>query len=296
MRVTYFWTRCRLTPISRHMEQLSFIKMHGLGNDFVIIDGRAENPGLTPAMLRAIGDRHRGIGYDQLAVLEPSEKADVFMRIYNSDGTEAEACGNATRCVAYLMMKELEKEEVVIETVAGLLPGETLPNSNIMIDMGTPRMDWQDIPLAKEQDTLHIDIEAGPLKDAVGVNMGNPHLVFFVDDADEIELEKWGPVLEHDPMLPQKANISVASLNDDGSIRLRVWERGVGITLACGSAACATIVAASLRGHADGAATLHLNGGPLDMRWEWGGSVLMAGPIAYSFIGFMHPDMFKGVV
>ncbi|MEP3248305.1 MAG: diaminopimelate epimerase [Sneathiella sp.] len=276
------------------MEQLSFIKMHGLGNDFVIIDGRDGDPGLTPASLRAIGDRHRGVGYDQLAVLEASEKADIFMRIYNSDGTEAEACGNATRCVAYLMMKELEKEDVVIETVAGLLPGEVMPNGNIMIDMGVPKRDWQDIPLAEEQDTLHIDIEAGPLKDAVGVNMGNPHLVFFVEDADQIELEKWGPVLEHHALLPQKANISVASLNEDGSIRLRVWERGVGITLACGSAACATIVAASLRGLADGAATLHLNGGPLDMRWEWNGSVFMAGPIAYSFIGILHSDLLEG--
>jgi len=276
------------------MEQLSFIKMHGLGNDFVIIDGRDENPGLTPASLRAIGDRHRGIGYDQLVVLEPSDRADVFMRIYNSDGTEAEACGNATRCVAYLMMKELEKDEVVIETVAGLLPGETMPNGNIMIDMGKPRMDWQDIPLAREQDTLHLDMEAGPLKDPVAVNMGNPHVVFFVEDAEEIDLEKWGPILEHHALLPEKANISVASMNEDGSIRLRVWERGVGITLACGSAACATIVAASLRGLADGAARLHLNGGPLDMRWEWNGSVFMAGAIAYSFIGIIHSDLLEG--
>ncbi|WP_169544145.1 diaminopimelate epimerase [Sneathiella aquimaris] len=278
------------------MEQLSFIKMHGLGNDFVIIDGRDENPDLTPAKLRAIGDRHRGVGYDQLIVLEPSQDADIFMRIYNSDGTEAEACGNATRCVAYLMMKEQKTDTTVIETVAGLLHGEEMPNGNIMINMGAPRLDWQSIPLASQQDTLHIDMQAGPLKDPVGVNMGNPHIVFFVEDAEAIDLEKWGPVLEHHALLPEKANISVASANEDGSLRLRVWERGVGITLACGSAACATIVAATLRGLVDGKAVLHLNGGPLQMSWEKDGPVFMGGAIAYSFIGFLHTDIFKEAV
>ncbi len=276
------------------MEQLSFIKMHGLGNDFVIIDGRDENPDLTPASLRAIGDRHRGIGYDQLVVLEPSDKADVFMRIYNSDGTEAEACGNATRCVAHLTMAETGKDKIVIETVAGLLKGHQQGDGIIVINMGTPRMGWQDIPLAREEDTEHVGIAAGPLSDPVAVNMGNPHLVFFVDDAESIDLEKWGPVLEHDPLLPNKANISVASVNKDGSLRLRVWERGVGITLACGSAACATIVAAFLRGLTKRKATLHLNGGPLYMEWQEDGTVLMGGAIAYSFDGVLSKDLLTG--
>lgn len=276
------------------MEQISFKKMHGLGNDFVVIDGRQSNPNLTPAQLRAIGDRNRGVGYDQLVVLEPSDKSDVFMRIYNSDGTEAEACGNATRCVAHLMMAEKATNEIVIETVAGELSGTRLGSDAITINMGKPRMEWQDIPLARAEDTEHVTISAGPLNDAVAVNMGNPHLVFFVDDADAVDVEKWGPLLEHDPLLPAKANISVASLNEDGSLRLRVWERGVGITLACGSAACATIVAASLRGLVDRKATLHLNGGPLYMEWQEDGTVLMGGAVAYSFDGILSQDLLSG--
>ncbi|MBE7636301.1 diaminopimelate epimerase [Sneathiella sp. P13V-1] len=276
------------------MEQITFKKMHGLGNDFVVIDGRDKNPNLTPDQLRAIGDRHRGVGYDQLVVLEPDTDADVFMRIYNSDGTEAEACGNATRCVAHLTMAETGKDKIVIETVAGLLNGHQQDDGIVVINMGTPRMGWQDIPLAKEQDTEHVGIAAGPLSDPVAVNMGNPHLVFFVDDAEAIDLEKWGPVLEHDPMLPNKANISVASVNSDGSLRLRVWERGVGITLACGSAACATIVAAFLRGLTKRKATLHLNGGPLYMEWQEDGTVLMGGAIAYSFDGVLSKDLLTG--
>ncbi|MBL4666639.1 MAG: diaminopimelate epimerase, partial [Sneathiella sp.] len=248
------------------MEHVTFKKMHGLGNDFVIIDGRVTNPNLKPAALRAIGDRHRGVGYDQLIVLEPTSRADVFMRIHNSDGSEAEACGNATRCVAHLMMEELDKDTIIIETVAGLLKGSATANGNVVIDMGKPKINWQDIPLSQAEDTLHVTMSAGPLKDPVAVNMGNPHVVFFVDDADAIDLEKWGPVLEHDPLLPEKANISVASSMDGGNFRLRVWERGVGITLACGSAACATIVAATMRGLSNGEAQLFLNGGPLDMK------------------------------
>ncbi|MBL4739692.1 MAG: diaminopimelate epimerase, partial [Sneathiella sp.] len=232
-----------------------------MGNDFVIIDGREKLPHLTPNALRAIGDRHRGIGYDQLIVLEPSTDADVFMRIYNCDGTEAEACGNATRCIAHFIMAELKQDKTVIETVAGFLNGTQSADDTIVIDMGLPKLDWQDIPLAQAEDTMQIPMQAGPLSNPIGVNMGNPHLVFFVEDAEKIDLEKWGPILEHDPLLPEKANISVASLNTDGSIRLRVWERGVGITLACGSAACATIVAATKRNLVQGSAIVHMNGG-----------------------------------
>ncbi len=273
------------------METVTFKKMHGLGNDFVIIDGRQDSPNLTPAQLRAIGDRHRGVGYDQLIVLEPSKDADVFMRIYNSDGTEAEACGNATRCVAHLSMRELSKEKVVIETVAGLLKGSTSANENIVIDMGQPKLDWQSIPLARTQDTDSVDISAGPLSNPVAVNMGNPHLVFFTDNAEDIDVEKWGPILEHDPMLPAKANISVISPMGSEEFRLRVWERGVGITLACGSAACASIVAATRRGLSRGKARLHLNGGPLDMEYLENGHVLMGGPVAYSYDGVLDPRL-----
>jgi diaminopimelate epimerase len=276
------------------METVTFKKMHGLGNDFVIIDGRQDNPNLSPAQLRAIGDRHRGVGYDQLIVLEPTGAADVFMRIYNSDGTEAEACGNATRCVAHLCMQEMAKEKVVVETVAGLLKGSIGTDQSIIIDMGQPKLDWQSIPLARTQDTDKVEISAGPLSNPVAVNMGNPHLVFFTDNAEDIDVEKWGPVLEHDPMLPAKANISVVSPIGHEEFRLRVWERGVGITLACGSAACATIVAATRRGLSKGKARLHLNGGPLEMEYLANGHVLMGGPVAYSYDGVLDPRLLEG--
>ncbi len=276
------------------MSEIPFIKMHGLGNDFVIVDGRKENPNLGVETLRAIADRNRGVGYDQLIVLEPTSNANVFMRIYNADGSEAEACGNATRCVAHMMMQEAKSSDVVIETVAGLLPANKSLNGLVFVDMGKPKMDWQSIPLSAEHDTLHVPLSAGPLSDAVAVNMGNPHAVFFVDDADAIDLAKWGPLLETDALLPQKANISVASLMPGGDIRLRVWERGVGITLACGSAACATVVAAIRRGLVERGAVLHMNGGPLHMSWEDNGHVLMGGDIATSFSGILGKGLVNG--
>lgn len=289
------WTEGTETPISRGMEQIPFIKMHGLGNDFVIIDGRATLPDLSGPALRAIADRHRGVGYDQLIVMEPTAKnADIFMRIYNSDGSEAEACGNATRCVAHLLMEEADKNAVTIETRAGFLAGTTEDRHHIVIDMGTPNLGWRDIPLSREEDTTHINLTIGPLNDPVGVNMGNPHAVFFVEDADAVDLEKWGPIAETDPLFPEKANISIASKMANGDIRLRVWERGAGITLACGSAACATMVAANQRGIAGKEATLHLNGGPLDMRIGDKGHVFMGGPIATSYRGVLGPDLLKG--
>ncbi|MAL78975.1 MAG: diaminopimelate epimerase [Sneathiella sp.] len=277
------------------MEQIPFIKMHGLGNDFVIIDGRTRLPDLAPASLRAIGDRHRGVGYDQLIVMEPTTgPADIFMRIYNSDGSEAEACGNATRCVAYLLMEEADRNDVLIETRAGLLSGTSLDRRHIIIDMGAPKLGWQDIPLARPEDTAHVNLTIGPLSDPVAVNMGNPHAVFFVEDADSVDLEKWGPMAETDPIFPRKANISVASKMPNGDFRLRVWERGVGITLACGSAACATMVALNLRGLAGNAARLHLNGGPLDLSIEANSHVLMGGPVATSYHGVLDDALLKG--
>lgn len=277
------------------MEQIPFIKMHGLGNDFVIIDGRTRLPDLSVAALRAIADRHRGVGYDQLIVMEPTANdADIFMRIFNADGSEAEACGNATRCVAHLLMEEAGKNAVTIETRAGLLAGTTEDRQHIVIDMGAPKLGWRDIPLSREEDTAHINLTVGPLVDPVGVNMGNPHAVFFVDDADTVDLEKWGPVAEIDPIFPKRANISIASKMDAGNFRLRVWERGVGITLACGSAACATIVAANIRGLAGKEARLHLDGGPLDMRIGDNGHVFMGGPIATSYRGVLDAGLLTG--
>lgn len=277
------------------MERIPFIKMHGLGNDFVVIDGREQLPTLSASALRAIADRHRGVGYDQLIVMEPTQgEAEIFMRIYNADGSEAEACGNATRCVAQLLMRETGKEAVVIETRAGMLTGNEIGGGDIVIDMGKPKLDWQQIPLAMPADTANINLTIGPLRNPVGVNMGNPHAVFFVADAEAIDLEKWGPIAETDPLFPEKANISVASEMANGDIRLRVWERGVGITLACGSAACATMVAANIRGLAGKSARLHLNGGPLDMRIGEDGHIFMSGAVATSYNGELNPALLEG--
>lgn len=277
------------------MDPLAFIKMHGLGNDFVIIDGRDSLPDLSVNAIQAIADRHKGVGFDQLIILEPSAaEADVFMRIYNADGSESGACGNATRCVAHLIMEETGKNQAVIETLAGLLPGTREEDGIIVIDMGLPKTDWQEIPLAREEDTTHVTLTAGPLSNPVSVNMGNPHAVFFVEDADAIDLEKWGPMLETDPLFPERANISVASKMSDGHIRLRVWERGVGITLACGSAACACIYATNLRGLSGNFAKMHVNGGVLDMRIGDNGHIFMGGPIATSYSGHLDPHLLAG--
>ncbi len=269
--------------------------MHGLGNDFVIIDGRDSLPNLSTKAIQAIGDRHMGVGFDQLIILEPTAaEADLFMRIYNADGSESGACGNATRCVAHLIMIETGKEEVVIETLAGLLPGAVGEDGTIVIDMGLPKTEWQQIPLSREEDTAHVNLSAGPLNDPVSVNMGNPHAVFFVEDADAIDLEKWGPMLETNPLFPERANISVASKMKDGNIRLRVWERGVGITLACGSAACACIFASNLREITGSFAKMHVNGGILDMRIGDNGHIYMGGPIATTYTGTLDPHLLEG--
>jgi diaminopimelate epimerase len=269
------------------MEQQAFIKMHGLGNDFVVLDGRRAPISLSEAQVRRLADRRFGIGCDQLIVMEPpaNDAATVFMRIYNPDGSEAEACGNATRCVASLVMAETGSDRVVIETLAGLLSARAAPADEITVDMGPANLGWQDIPLAEERDTLHLKIGLGPLQDPVGVNMGNPHAVFFVEDADAIDLATLGPKLEQDPLLPERANISVVSLNGTDRLRQRVWERGAGITLACGSGACAAAVAAARRGITGRKVEIAMDGGLLRLEWREDGHVLMTGPVATSFRG-----------
>ncbi|MFN3233214.1 MAG: diaminopimelate epimerase [Alphaproteobacteria bacterium] len=266
---------------------LDFIKMHGLGNDFVVFDARTSPLDLTPAQARFVGSRRFGIGCDQILTIQPSDKADAFMRIQNPDGSEAGACGNGTRCVASYLMRDLDKNDVVIETVAGLLHCalEAEQEELISVDMGAPRLDWQAIPTAAEVDTLHAGLAVGPLKDPVLVNMGNPHAVFFVDDVDDIDLEALGPQVEHHAMFPERTNVEIAQIRSRGDIRLRVWERGAGVTMACGSGACATAVAAIRRGLTDREVMIELDGGPLELDWAEGGSVVMRGPVATSFWG-----------
>jgi diaminopimelate epimerase len=274
------------------MTGMPFLKMHGLGNDFVVLDARRAGLDLTPERRRAIADRRLGVGCDQLIVLEPptEREADVFMRIYNPDGGEAQACGNATRCVASVVMDERKTDLVTVQTVAGLLESQKIGTGSnglpvISVDMGPARLDWRDIPVAKACDTNHMPVGIGPLQDPVGTNMGNPHATFFVDDAAAIPLAELGPKLEHDRFFPERANIGVAQLLGDDRLRLRVWERGAGITLACGSGACAAVVAASRRGLVNRKADVVLEGGTLTIEWLRDDHVLMTGGIAVAFKG-----------
>ncbi|MDF1749115.1 MAG: diaminopimelate epimerase [Alphaproteobacteria bacterium] len=266
--------------------------MHGLGNDFVVLDARAEPIDLPESRIRLIGDRHFGIGFDQLMVIQPpqTQDADIFLRIYNPDGSEAEACGNGTRCVADQLMTELGKTTCTIDTSRGRLLGQR-QDELVTIDMGAALLDWREIPLLSEMDTLHLPITEGPLSDPVAVGMGNPHCVFFVEDAEAVDLPTLGPVLEHHPLFPRRTNVEIASLSPDGQLRLRVWERGAGITLACGSGTCATAVAAHRRGLVDAATApvkIRVDGGEMSIQWRVeDGHVLMTGPTALSFIGEM---------
>jgi diaminopimelate epimerase len=273
------------------MSAIPFRKMHGLGNDFVVIDARRRAFPLDEPTAHAIADRKTGIGCDQLIVIEQPQDgaADVFMRIHNADGGEVAACGNATRCIAALVMDERGSDRVVVETNAGLLVARPEGGGRVSVDMGPARLGWRDVPLAAEQDTLHVDLALGPLADPACCNVGNPHATFFVADAMSIDLANLGPRLEHHAIFPERANIEVAQVVGPARIRLRVWERGVGITRACGTGACATLVAAARRGLVPRKAEIVLDGGALDIEWREDGHVVMTGPVATSFTGSFDP-------
>ena len=269
---------------------LSFRKMHGLGNDFVVLDGRAASLGLTRDQIVALADRRRGIGCDQLIIMEPPVAgADVFMRIHNPDGSEAGACGNATRCIASLIAAETGKARVVVRTIAGDLPSEARPDGLWQVDMGPARLGWRDVPLAREVDTLHLPLACGPVADPAACSMGNPHATFFVPDLDALPVNDIGPRLEHDPIFPDRANIGFVQVMSPDHLRLVVWERGAGLTLACGSGACAAMVNAHRRGLTGRAARISMPGGDLFMEWRQDGHVLMTGPVATAFTGQVDP-------
>lgn len=259
--------------------------MQGAGNDFVIIDARSAT---LPALdWGRIADRNFGIGCDQGIILEPSSRADIFMRIMNADGSESSACGNATRCVAWLIANEKKALSATIETKAGLLAAEVASQSEITIDMGMPQLEWQDIPLASACDTLHLPIRLDILEDPVAVSMGNPHMVFFVEQAIAfVPLAQLGSKLEHHELFPERTNVEVAKILAPDEIDLCVWERGSGLTLACGTGACATLVAARRRGLSADTANVHLPGGTLRIEWrESDNRVYMTGAAQTSFEG-----------
>ena len=256
-----------------------FLKMHGLGNDFVIIDARRSPVAMTRSRAHAIADRRHGIGCDQLILLEPSTIADVKMRIFNADGSEAEACGNATRCVATLFDGPAQ-----IETLGGLLHVSAAAGA-AKVALAEPLFDWEHIPLALPMDTADMPVGWGELERPAAVNVGNPHVVFFVADADAVDLAALGPTIERDPLFPERVNVNVASVTGPASLKLRVWERGVGLTQACGTGACASAVAAIRAGRVTSPVAVDLPGGRLTIAWAEGGPIMMAGPATHVFTG-----------
>jgi len=257
---------------------LRFRKMHGLGNDFVVLDARESAIAIDEARARAIADRRTGVGCDQLILLEPSDVADVRMRIWNADGGEVESCGNAARCIALL-----EGGEVTIETAGGIIRGSA-NGAAATIDMGAPRFGWEEIPLAYAMDTASMPVGWEELENPAAVNVGNPHVVFFVADAHAVDLARLGPLIEHDPLFPERVNVNVATIEGD-AIRLRVWERGAGLTLACGTGACATAVAAIRRRLVRSPVEVRLPGGDLTIAWAPGETIRMSGPATHVFTG-----------
>ena len=257
--------------------RIPFTKMHGCGNDFVVLDERRTPLGLTPALAAALCDRRLGIGCDQLVSLEPAGTSGVFMRIRNADGGEAGACGNATRCVAALVGAESGLDRVTVRTVSGALACERLADGRVRVDMGAPRLGWRDVPLAREADTLHLPLPGDP----AALSMGNPHATFFGADLDAAG----GAALERDPLFPERANIGFAEILGPDRIRLWVWERGAGLTLACGSGACAALVNAARRGLTGRRAAVLMDGGTLEIEWRDDGGVWMTGPVATTFTG-----------
>lgn len=271
---------------------LPFVKMHGLGNDFVVIDAREQSLDLSPEAICRLADRHRGIGFDQLVAIAPSEVADARLIFFNSDGSEAGACGNGTRCVSRLLMMEGDRDEISLETRGGVLRARRRRNGLVTVEMGRPRTDWRDIPLAVPCDTLEVPLDHPELPRPVATSMGNPHATFFVDDVESLDVARLGAELERHPIFPERANIGFATLLGPSTVRLRVFERGVGLTLACGTGACAAVVAARRRGLAGDVATVILDGGPLEIAWDGQGSVAMTGPAAIVFEGRIAAELF----
>lgn len=271
-----------------------FVKMNGAGNDFVVVNALATPFTPTADQARAIADRETGEGCDQLIAIEPSDRADAFMRVWNADGGSVETCGNALRCVGWLLMQSTGKDVVRIDTLGGLTTARRAEGGRVTVDMGEPRLDWEQIPLDEAMDTRGIELQIGPIDDPVlhtpgAVSMGNPHVVFFVDHAPNDGFVRGsGSLIEHHPRFPEGVNVGFAHVIDRGHIRLRVWERGAGLTRACGTGACAALVAAARRGLTDRSAEIEVDGGRLTIDWdEATGHVLMTGPVEIERTGML---------
>jgi diaminopimelate epimerase len=266
-----------------------FLKMNGLGNDFVVVEARSEPFAPTADEVRAIADRANGVGCDQLISIEPATDVDARVRFWNADGEEVSACGNGSRAVGWLLMQSTGKDEILIETKAGRLVATRAGERLVSVDMGQPRLEWGEIPLAQVQDTRALDVQLydhPALVEAPGsVSMGNPHVTFFVPDIETAPIAEAGPVVERHPLFPEHVNVGFAQVKDRDRIRLRVWERGAGLTKACGTGACAALVAAARRDLVDRTAVMELDGGELLIDWREDGHVIMTGPAAVDFAG-----------
>lgn len=267
---------------------LPFMKMHGLGNDFVVLDARFRLVNMTPALALALADRHRGVGFDQLAVITPGK--DAHLTFFNADGSLSAACGNATRCIARMILEETGTDAVTLTTDRGALEARDAGGGLTSVNMGPPQLTWNEIPLVQDMDTLELPIEGTP----TATGMGNPHCTFFVDDVEAIALAEFGPRFEHHPLYPQRTNVQVAQVVGPDHIRMRVWERGTGITLASGSSSCATAVAAARRGLTGRTVRIDLDGGTLTVEWRDDG-VWMTGPTAHVFSGTLTPDWLASI-
>jgi diaminopimelate epimerase len=261
-----------------------FHKMHGLGNDFVVLDGRKEPVAMTPALAKALADRHTGIGCDQLILLEGSASADVKMRIWNHDGGEVQSCGNASRCVVALTGAK------TLETAGGIVEGGTF-GAEVEVTLPPPRFAWNEVPLNYPMDTAKLPLAWGPLEHPMALSVGNPHLVFFVPDEKAVDLINIGPSIEHDPAFPERINVNLASIRD-GEIHLHTWERGAGMTLACGTGACATAVAAITQKKVESPAKVHMRGGVLTVSWAPGEPIRMRGSATHVFKGEIELEQF----
>lgn len=271
-----------------------FLKMNGLGNDFMVVDAREDGFAPAPEQIRAWGDRASGIGFDQLISIEKSGEGDAFMRVWNADGGTVETCGNALRCVAWYLNRDAADKTLKIDTLGGPTKARVLradaKTGTASVDMGKPRLDWSEIPLSEDMDTLRLELKVGPYDAPLyhtpcAVSMGNPHVVFFVDDVMSVDVAATGSLIENHPLFPEGVNVEFAQVIDRNTIRMRVWERGAGITKACGTGACATLVACARRGLSDRTATVIMDGGPLHIQWADNDHVFMTGPVEVEFEG-----------
>ena len=269
-------------------KNIAFIKMHGLGNDFVIIDARAKNISMSKDQIKKIGNRRCGVGFDQLAIIKERQNVDAHLNFFNSDGSETSTCGNATRCVASYLMDELGKNMLKISTEFSVLSALKNKKGEISVNMGHPKLEWNEIPLNLEVDTLCLPIDGAP----IATSIGNPHCTFFVDDADSVDLENLGKEIEHHPIFPEKTNVQFVSVRGKDYLRVRVWERGVGITPASGSSSCAAVVAANRRKITGTKVKVDLDGGSLNVNWESDG-IWVTGPTAHVFNGLITKEFLE---